>query len=649
MSFSGQEPEESSSRVTSTSSSTVSLLNSPTRNDPRLAHAPLVPSFLGQDPAESSSRVTSTASSRTSLVRKSTRSDPRLAWGAPATHSPSSTASGLDGETPYTAGARSKLSALASEYSLSPDVSQWGFNVSPAVIEADDELHTPDDPKSKSFGRGTIFSDRGWMNLGCLIILSSALMTLFIGYPLISYIRKTSMSDNGGFNLGGTNGTGQVPSMGNWGLIDIHTPQSAYTTTSLTGDGTELDLVFSDEFNTAGRTFYPGDDPYWEAVDLHYWATNNLEWYDPAAITTENGSLVITLSEKQTHGLDYQGGMLQTWNKFCFTGGYIEASVSLPGVNNIQGFWPAIWTMGNLGRAGYGATLEGMWPYVYDACDVGTVANQSVNGVPAAASVGGSKSVDYVLSYLPGQRLSRCSCPGSPHPGPMHSDGTYVGRSAPEIDMFEAQMSGTPLTGQVSQSAQWAPFDAAYIWANSSANEIIFDTDLTALNTYIGGDTQQATSGVTEVNQECYEGTGGQYGIYGFEYVPGFDNAYITWIANGAAAWTLNVAGMGANSETAISARAIPQEPMYLIMNLGMSKNFGTVDLANLPFPAHMLVDYIRVYQPKGSKNVGCDPPDFPTAGYINEYSEAYSDPNLTTWRDGFGQPFPNNSFLGQC
>jgi len=24
-----------------------------------------------------------------------------------------------------------------------------------------------------------------------------------------------------------------------------------------------------------------------------------------------------------------------------------------------SGFWPAIWTMGNLGRAGYGASLEG--------------------------------------------------------------------------------------------------------------------------------------------------------------------------------------------------------------------------------------------------------------------------------------------------
>jgi len=29
-------------------------------------------------------------------------------------------------------------------------------------------------------------------------------------------------------------------------------------------------------------------------------------------------------------------------NKFCFTGGYIETSVSLPGVNNIAGFWPAV-------------------------------------------------------------------------------------------------------------------------------------------------------------------------------------------------------------------------------------------------------------------------------------------------------------------
>ena len=59
-------------------------------------------------------------------------------------------------------------------------------------------------------------------------------------------------------------------------------------------------------------------------------------------------------------------------------------------------------------------------------------------------------------------------------------------------------------------------------------------------------------------------------------------------------------------------------------MNLGMSTNFGPVDLDHLPFPVHMRVDYIRVYQPTNARNVGCDPPDFPTAKYINQWVDAY-------------------------
>jgi hypothetical protein len=88
-----------------------------------------------------------------------------------------------------------------------------------------------------------------------------------------------------------------------------------------------------------------------------------MEWYDPKAITTKNGSLKITLSENianPNHGMNYTGGLMSTWNKFCFTGGILEASVTLPGVNNVVGLWPALWAMGNLGRAGYGASLEGM-------------------------------------------------------------------------------------------------------------------------------------------------------------------------------------------------------------------------------------------------------------------------------------------------
>lgn len=72
-----------------------------------------------------------------------------------------------------------------------------------------------------------------------------------------------------------------------------------------------------------------------------------------------------------------------------------------------------------------------------------------------------------------------------------------------------------------------------------------------------------------------------------------------------------------------------------------MSQGFGVVDLAHLPFPAHLKVDYIRVYQPKGEENIGCEPPGFPTQAYINQFIEAYTDPNLTTWVDDYHQTLP--------
>lgn len=49
-------------------------------------------------------------------------------------------------------------------------------------------------------------------------------------------------------------------------LIDPDTPQSVYSRTGF--DQHQYELVFSDEFNKDGRSFYPGDDPFWEAVNL---------------------------------------------------------------------------------------------------------------------------------------------------------------------------------------------------------------------------------------------------------------------------------------------------------------------------------------------------------------------------------------------
>lgn len=90
------------------------------------------------------------------------------------------------------------------------------------------------------------------------------------------------------------------------------------------------------------------------------------------------------------------------------------------------------------------------------------------------------------------------------------------------------------------------------------------------------------------------------------------------------------------------------------------------MDVTHIPYPVTMRVDYIRVYQPKNAKNIGCDPPDFPTAAYINKYVQprlisgpytddviryidAYSNWNYTTWVDGFNGTIPKSSYLGQC
>lgn len=57
-------------------------------------------------------------------------------------------------------------------------------------------------------------------------------------------------------------------------------------------------------------------------------------------------------------------------------------------------------------------------------------------------------------------------------------------------------------------------------------------------------------------------------------------------------------------------------------MNLGMSPSFEGQDFQHLIFPSKMYIDYIRVYQradvdPKDG--IGCSPPNYPTAKYIEE------------------------------
>lgn len=139
---------------------------------------------------------------------------------------------------------------------------------------------------------------------------------------------------------------------------------------------------------------------------------------------------------------------------------------------------------------GYGATTDGMWPYTYEACDLGTLKNQTLpDGTPnASAGQFGDWAFNYDLSWLPGQRLSSCTCADEDHPGPK-TGNKWKGRSVPEIDVFEAQVTtdpeDNPLLGSVSQSSQFAPFNAFYSWENTTG-AVVTDPTQTIINGYKG-------------------------------------------------------------------------------------------------------------------------------------------------------------------
>jgi Beta-glucan synthesis-associated protein SKN1/KRE6/Sbg1 len=237
--------------------------------------------------------------------------------------------------------------------------------------DLDDALHAPDPKRDNSW---TPFSWRGWVNVLGIFVLLSGLLTLFIGFPLHDYVEKSRRAAWPGYNIGGVNASGQIPSLpGMRKPIDPDTPVDAYDRTG--NDGYKYKLVFSDEFNLDGRTFYPGDDPYWEAVNLHYWyapfhcfqercslsiagqretwsgtirsrsrqRTGSLSSPLIKDSTTISASLAVSWTQLLVDCITKKIlGMVSSWNKICFTTGYIETSVSLPGNPRTSGLWPGL-------------------------------------------------------------------------------------------------------------------------------------------------------------------------------------------------------------------------------------------------------------------------------------------------------------------
>ncbi|KAK0366319.1 beta-glucan synthesis-associated protein [Friedmanniomyces endolithicus] len=533
-----------------------------------------------------------------------------------------------DSRAPSRAGSEEEgvnTQTVSEKYNILPSA---GLLLFPEDVEKDDYLHNPDPNERDKMNCADLFSKRGLVNVGGLLFITLGVLILFIGYPILTFVQKAiEPAGSNACSLDPNCLRSDIPLLKNLrtGPIDPDTPSNVK---SRKGDnGKTQTLVFSDEFQADGRTFYSGDDPYWQAVDLWYGVTEDLEWYDPDAVSTANGTLNLRFDAFQSHNLNYRSGMLQSWNMMCFKGGYMEASISLPGSGDTIGFWPGFWAMGNLGRPGYAATTDGMWPYSYhDACDAGITKNQSdPDG----------------LSSLPGMRLPACSCEGEDHPTPGTS------RSSPEIDAIEASVTylDPPIgaaIGTASQSFQVAPFDI--FWRPNTDWIELYNYGTSLSNSYQGGVYQQALSIVTNLNNEWYNGNA--YQSYGFEYEPG-GSGYVVWNVGDTKTWKVDANAVGPNGN--VGQRVMPEEPLAMVLNFGMSSGFAVLNMTGLgrQMPATMRVDYVRIYQDDGGE-LTCDPVGYDTTTYIANHPEPYNNANLTTWAST-GFSWPKNSFVDGC
>merc|ERR1719502_1842302 len=230
--------------------------------------------------------------------------------------------------------------------------------------------------------------------------------------------------------------------------IDPATPAHGMTTKS--PDGKTFELIFSDEFNTPGRNFANGHDPKWTALNIGDTSNKGTAFYLPeqASIATDAAfpdvSALLITTENASHTGDsptgekgiympYKSAMLQSWNKFCFTGGVVEFRARQP---QGGGYWPALWIFGNLGRAVYQNSNTGLWPWSYDECD------DDLKLPP----------------FDPPQRISACDDNDFEATG-LHG---FQGRGATELDVLEGAVTNTGKDSYVVGSLQLSPGIPSY-------------------------------------------------------------------------------------------------------------------------------------------------------------------------------------------
>lgn len=327
-------------------------------------------------------------------------------------------------------------------------------------------------------------------------------------------------------------------------------------------------------------------------------------------------------------------GMIQGWNKFCYTGGVMETSARLPGDAATAGLWPAIWMLGNLARATYVDSSQNVWPWSFDTCSREQQLGQQLSACNKAAHYGlnarqgrGSPEID-ILEAMAGEMILE----NTPVSRPYFSASLQVSPAMSEIH---------PNNNAPPEPGSW--YENGLEYGDEAALNIFFYGS--ALDYKMGKSkyTTDALSANRNLNQTDF----GAFHKYRLEWETG-ENGYLRWYFDDALVYGIRAEALQA------TGAIIPEEPMYLIFNTAISHTWGFpyCDPSNcdcscfdcskpecscaMPYgfcemmPAHFLVDYVRVYQRVSVDNdngvdkmgyprhtIGCSPDSHPTEMYI--------------------------------
>ena len=424
-----------------------------------------------------------------------------------------------------------------------------------------------------------------------------------------------------------------------------------------------FELVFSDEFNTPNREFRDGTDPRWTALDKNDYTNDALHYYSPDNVETKDGHLIITSEAKDTPIVGFndvkqkkehvtkhfKSAMVQSWNKFCFTGGIIEAEAIMPGKPDVGGLWPAFWLLGNLARHTYVGSSNHMWPWSSTKCTQASFNGQLISGCDRVEHYGLEKG---------------------------------LGRGSPEIDIFEAQPGNIKAnTGPFLKSPVGQPFMSASFqvapgrpanrpgpgewpgpgqWYNgltggrNASLNILFYGSYNHFRSNANPRKTDYWSDAISYNRQLTGEHFNKSHVYRLEWdVPTeTTDGYLHWFIDNELVLSINGTGV---KEAGLGSE-ISSEPSYILMNTAISKQWGfpktcptNCDCENFDChstdwqsvcgfadgfckmmtaeePPKYKVNWVRVYQDPNNPvhKVGCSTPERPTRRFIEAHADLY-------------------------